>query len=140
MKVIKILSENFKGADIFIFSEDMQKTLDDISSSGETLELKDVLEKITPKNKTAYVFKDYQDFVDVFNVANEETLIDFGLTPADIGNNNTLWMFPKYIIDMLPDGIKVNYLGGNFETDEFKKKALDELNIIMPVYPIGFIK
>jgi len=140
MKVFKILLDSFKEADVFLFSEDMQKTLDELTSTDETMKLKDVLDKITPKNKTSYVFKDYQDFIDVFNIANKETLLDFGLTPADIGNNNTLWMFPQYVIDMLPDGTRVNYLGGNNDTDEFKKKAIESLNIVMPVYPIGLIR
>lgn len=104
----------------------------------------EVLEKIKSKNITGYEIKDFNDFLDIFNYSKIEVLRKFGMYDIRLDDGSCIILLPFYILNLIPDGTEVNYLGGNRDIDILNKKTLldkmEELNMEFDVYPIGFIK
>ena len=145
MNITELLKENFPTITLFLFTTKLKELIEELPITDETTQ-EEILKAITPKNSINYNIKDYGEFMEIFDLSTDETLQLFGLSkikfdaehPCDLLCDKTLWLINKEIFDILPNGIKVMTLIGEYE--ELVKEDFSELINKMPILPIGFIK
>lgn len=145
MNITKLLKDEFPTITLFLFTPELKTLVETMPITDETTN-EEIFNAIAPTNKIDYEIKDYDDFIGIFDLSTDEILQMFGLSkiefdaehPCDLLCDKTLWLINKEIFDILPNGIKVMTLIGEYE--ELVKEDFNELINKMPVLPIGFIK